>query len=439
MDYKSILEDRVKIILASKGLDLKIDIEDYLFKDIKHGKYEIVWDLKGEKILRLEPIMGEVKVESGVYRIHNSNQYSYKYLYPLQYIEFDISQYRNDKIKNILKTMKTILVTGGAGYIGTHTVVELLKDDNYNVIILDNFSNSNPLILNRLKKITNKPVKLYHRDCRSNLDDIFSDNKIDGVIHFAAFKSVSESVENPLSYYDNNINSLINLLDTCKRFNVHRFVFSSSCSLYGNVLPGDLPVNEETTLSNPESPYAWTKLVGERILQDFSNSNSNFKIISLRYFNPVGAHDSGLIGESPINKPNNILPVICSSIDGEKMTVFGNDYDTPDGTCIRDYIHVSDIANAHYLSLEYLFYNMSNNYDVFNLGSDSGYSVMELIKSFEEENGVKVNYDIGERRIGDVVEIYSDSSKARRVLKWNLRYNIDDIVKSAWNWNKNMI
>jgi UDP-glucose 4-epimerase len=441
MDYKSILEDRVKIILASKGLDLKIDIEDYLFKDIKPGKYEIVWDLKGEKILRLEPIMGEVKVESGVYRIHNSSQYSsnYKYLYPLQYIEFDISQYRNDKIKNILKTMKTILVTGGAGYIGTHTVVELLKDDNYNVIILDNFSNSNPLILNRLKKITNKPVKLYHRDCRSNLDDIFSDNKIDGVIHFAAFKSVSESVENPLSYYDNNINSLINLLDTCKRFNVHRFVFSSSCSLYGNVLPGDLPVNEETPLSNPESPYAYTKLVGERILQDFSNSNSNFKIISLRYFNPVGAHDSGLIGESPINKPNNILPVICSSIDGEKMTVFGNNYDTPDGTCIRDYIHVSDIANAHYLSLEYLFYSMSNNYDVFNLGSDSGYSVMELIKSFEEENGVKVNYDIGERRIGDVVEIYSDSSRARRVLKWNLKYNIDDIVKSAWNWNKNMI
>lgn len=441
MDYKSILEDRVKIILDSKGLDLNIDIEDSLFKDIKPGKYEIIWDLKGEKILKLEPILGDVKVESGMYRIHNNRQYSsnYKYLYPLQYIDFDISQYRNDKIKNILKTMKTILVTGGAGYIGTHTVVELLKDDNYNVIILDNFSNSNPLILNRLKKITNKPVKLYHRDCRSNLDDIFSDNKIDGVIHFAAFKSVSDSVENPLAYYDNNINSLINLLDTCKRFNVDRFVFSSSCSLYGNVLSGDLPVNEETPLSGPESPYAYTKLVGEKILRDFSNSDSNFKIISLRYFNPVGAHYSGLIGESPINKPNNILPVICSSIEGDKMTVFGNNYDTPDGTCIRDYIHVSDIANAHYLSLEYLFYSMSNNYGVFNLGSDSGYSVMELIKSFEEENGVKVNYDIGERRIGDVVEIYSDSSRARRILKWNLKYNIDDIVKSAWNWNKNMI
>lgn len=335
--------------------------------------------------------------------------------------------------------MKTILVTGGAGYIGTHTVVELLKDDNYNVIILDNFSNSNSLILNRLKKITNKPVRLYHRDCRSNLDDIFSDNKIDGVIHFAAFKSVSDSVENPLAYYDNNINSLINILETCKRFSVDRFVFSSSCSLYGNVIPGDLPVNEETLLSNPESPYAYTKLIGERILQDFSKSNSNFKVISLRYFNPVGAHESGLIGELPINKPNNILPVICSSVNGEKMTVFGDDYDTPDGSCIRDYIHVSDIANAHYLSLEYLFYNMLNSYDVFNLGSESGYSVMELIKSFEEENDVKVDYNISKRRVGDVVEIYSDSSKARRILKWKLRYNISDIVRSAWNWNKNII
>lgn len=441
MDYKSILEDRVKIILDSKGLDLNVDIEDSLFKDIKPGKYEIIWDLKGEKILKLEPILGDVKVESGMYRIHNNSQYSsnYKYLYPLQYIDFDISQYRNDKIKNILKTMKTILVTGGAGYIGTHTVVELLKDDNYNVIILDNFSNSNPLIINRLKKITNKLVRLYRRDCRSNLDDIFSDNKIDGVIHFAAFKSVSDSVENPLAYYDNNINSLINILETCKRFNVDRFVFSSSCSLYGDVLSGDLPVNEETLLSNPESPYAYTKLIGERILQDFLKSNSNFKIISLRYFNPVGAHESGLIGESPINKPNNILPVICSSVNGEKMTVFGDDYDTPDGTCIRDYIHVSDIANAHYLSLEYLFYSMLNSYDVFNLGSESGYSVMELIKSFEEENDVKVDYNIGKRRVGDVVEIYSDSSKARRILKWNLRYNISDIVRSAWNWNKNII
>jgi UDP-glucose 4-epimerase len=431
--YKNKLQDKINIIFNSKGIKNNLEIKDSLFNGVTPGKYEIVWDIRNDNILSLIKIDKEVKVFNGLY------YFGSKTLHSSQFIEFNIQEERDEKIKKLFKSMKTILVTGGAGYIGTHTVVELLKDDNYNVIILDNFSNSNHLILNRLKKITNKPIKLYHRDCRSNLDDIFTDNKIDGVIHFAAFQSVSESVENPLYYYDNNINSLINLLDTCKRYDVNNFVFSSSCSLYGNVLSGDLPVNEETTLSNPESPYAYTKLIGERILQDFSKSNSDFKIISLRYFNPVGAHDSGLIGESPINKPNNILPVICSSVNGEQMIVFGDDYDTPDGTCIRDYVHVSDIANAHYLSLEYLFYSMENNYDVFNLGSDYGYSVLELIKTFEEENSVNVNYIIGDRREGDVVKIYSDSSKARRLLKWNIKYNIVDIVKSAWNWNKNII
>jgi UDP-glucose 4-epimerase len=431
--YKNKLQDKINIIFNSKGIKNNLEIKDSLFNGVTPGKYEIVWDIRNDNILSLIKIDKEVKVFNGLY------YFGSKTLHSSQFIEFNIQEERDEKIKKLFKSMKTILVTGGAGYIGTHTVVELLKDDNYNVIILDNFSNSNHLILNRLKKITNKPIKLYHRDCRSNLDDIFTDNKIDGVIHFAAFKSVSESVENPLYYYDNNINSLINLLDTCKRYDVNNFVFSSSCSLYGNVLSGDLPVNEETPLSNPESPYAYTKLIGERILQDFSKSNSDFKIISLRYFNPVGAHDSGLIGESPINKPNNILPVICSSVNGEQMVVFGDDYDTPDGTCIRDYVHVSDIANAHYLSLEHLFYSMENNYDVFNLGSDYGYSVLELIKTFEEENSVNVNYIIGDRREGDVVKIYSDSSKARRLLKWNIKYNIVDIVKSAWNWNKNII
>ena len=431
--YKNKLQDKINIIFNSKGIKNNLEVKDSLFNGVTPGKYEIVWDIRNDNILSLIKIDKEVKVFNGLY------YFGSRTLHSSQFIEFNIQEERDEKIKKLFKSMKTILVTGGAGYIGTHTVVELLKDDNYNVIILDNFSNSNHLILNRLKKITNKPIKLYHRDCRSNLDDIFSDNKIDGVIHFAAFKSVSESVENPLYYYDNNINSLINLLDTCKRYDVNNFVFSSSCSLYGNVLSGDLPVNEETPLSNPESPYAYTKLIGERILQDFSKSNSDFKIISLRYFNPVGAHDSGLIGESPINKPNNILPVICSSVNGEQMVVFGDDYDTPDGTCIRDYVHVSDIANAHYLSLEHLFYSMENNYGVFNLGSDYGYSVLELIKTFEEENSVNVNYIIGDRREGDVVKIYSDSSKARRLLKWNIKYNIVDIVKSAWNWNKNII
>lgn len=376
-----------------------------------------------------------------IYHINNNIFVkNHKHLYPSQYIEFDISEERDEKIKSVFKTMKTILITGGSGYIGTHTVVELLKDESYNVIILDNFSNSSHLILNRIKKITNKPVRIYNRDCRDNLDDIFTDNKIDGVIHFAAYKSVGESVEMPLVYYDNNINSLINLLNTCQKFNINSFVFSSSCSLYGNVLHGDLPVNEETPLSNPESPYAYTKLVGERILQDFSNSNPNFKIISLRYFNPVGAHESGLIGESPINKPNNIIPVICNSAEtGQQMTVFGDDYNTSDGSCIRDYVHVSDIANAHYLALEYIFNEMINSYDVFNLGSEKGYSVMELIKAFEEENDLKVNYVIGERRKGDIVEIYSDSFKAKKLLKWKTERTIDDIVTSAWKWHKNKL
>jgi UDP-glucose 4-epimerase len=333
--------------------------------------------------------------------------------------------------------MKTILVTGGAGYIGTHTVVELLKHE-YNVIILDDFSNSNPIILNRLKKIVDKPIRLYSRDCRDKLDDIFTDNKIDGVIHFAAYKSVGDSVKNPLSYWDNNINSLINLLNTCQNFGINSFVFSSSCSLYGNV--DNLPVSEETELNQPQSPYAWTKLIGEKITQDFCKIHK-INIISLRYFNPVGAHESGLIGESPINKPNNILPVICNSIEnGEKITVFGGDYNTPDGTCIRDYIHVSDIANAHYLSMQYLFNKtLYNNYEVFNLGSEIGYSVLELIQSFERENNVKVNYEIGPRRQGDVVKIYSNSEKAKKVLNWKIERNISDIVKSAWKWSKNKI
>ena len=334
--------------------------------------------------------------------------------------------------------MKTILVTGGTGYIGTHTVVELLKDDKYNVIILDNLSNSNLMILNRLKKIVNKPIRFYNLDCRDNLDDIFTENKIDGVIHFAAFKSVGESVSEPLKYYDNNINSLLNLLRTCKRFSVSNFVFSSSCSLYGNV--SKLPVSEETPLSDPESPYAYTKLVGERILKDFCKVN-NINGVSLRYFNPVGAHESGLIGESPINKPNNILPVICNSGEsGEEITLFGGDYDTPDGTCIRDYVHVSDIANAHVLSLEWMM-KLDNfgSYDVFNLGSEKGYSVLELINKFEEVNGLKVNYKIGKRREGDVVKIYSNSEKAKNILNWKIEKDITDIVKSAWLWTKNKI
>lgn len=334
--------------------------------------------------------------------------------------------------------MKTIMVTGGAGYIGSHTVVELLKRNDYDVIIIDNFSNSNPLMVNRLHQVVGKPIKIYHRDSRDQLDDILSEHKVDGIIHFAAYKSVGESVEDPIKYYDNNINSLLNILDSSRIFNIKNIVFSSSCSLYGNVK--NLPVTEDTPLSDPESPYAYTKLVGERIISDFCKSNKDMNITSLRYFNPVGAHMSGLIGESPIGKPSNILPVICDSVkNGGEVTVFGDDYNTRDGSCIRDYVHVTDISNAHVLSIDKMISGDISGYNVFNLGYDSGVSVIELIKKFEEVNGVKVNYKIGSRRSGDVIEIYSDSSKAKNILGWNTLYNIDDMVSSAWKWSQNIL
>lgn len=338
--------------------------------------------------------------------------------------------------------MKKILVTGGAGYIGSHTVVELVKK-GYEVIIVDNFSNSNPMILNKLHKLcvseSGKFPIFYDRDCRDGLGDILINHEIDGIIHFAALKAVGESVEKPLEYYNNNINSLLTVLNDCRKFKIRNFVFSSSCSLYGDV--ESLPVNETTKLSDPQSPYAYTKLVGERIIKDFCRVN-DINGVSLRYFNPVGAHESGMIGEYPITKPNNIVPVICNSINGDELTVFGNDYDTRDGSCIRDYIHVSDISNAHVLAFEWMedaaIGYTGLNYDVFNLGSESGVTVLELINSFEKVNGVKVKYKIGERRPGDVVQIYSDSKKAKQVLGWTPKYKIEDMVSSAWKWYNNL-
>lgn len=331
--------------------------------------------------------------------------------------------------------MKKILVTGGCGYIGSHTVVELLRK-KYEVVVLDNLSNSKKEVCSRISEITDKDFIVYYKDCRENLDDIFSTHDIDGIVHFAALKSVGESVEHPLEYFDNNINSLINILNYAKKYNVKNIVFSSSCSLYGNL--DILPANENSNKSEPESPYAYTKLVGERILEDFSKVNDQ-KIICLRYFNPVGADKSGLIGESPINKPNNILPVICQSAEfGDEMSIFGSDYNTKDGTCIRDYVHVSDIADAHVLSIEYLD-KSDDSFDVYNLGYGEGVSVLEIINSFEKENNIKVNFKFIDRRPGDVEKIYSDSSKAEKNLGWKPKRNIVDMVTSAWNWNKNKI
>jgi UDP-glucose 4-epimerase len=329
-----------------------------------------------------------------------------------------------------------ILVTGGCGYIGSHTVVDLINN-GFTPIILDDNSNSNHRILKRVKKIVNQDLHFIKRSCQDDLSDIFEMYSISGIIHFAAFKAVNESVNSPIKYYDNNLNSLLNVLKFAEKYEVNNIVFSSSCSLYGNLK--ELPAKENSPLSQPESPYAYTKLICEQILEDYSKSNPKANIISLRYFNPVGAHESGEIGESPINRPNNILPVICNSAEtGEYLTVFGEDYETRDGSCIRDYIHVMDLSNAHTKSLEYLLKNHIS-YDVFNVGSDKGISVFELIYAFERENRIRVNFQIGPRRKGDIIAVYSDSSKANSKLGWFANRTINDIVKSAWKWHNNKI
>lgn len=335
-----------------------------------------------------------------------------------------------------------ILITGGAGYIGSHTILEILENTNWEVISIDNYSNSTEDTYQRIKQISGKTIPHYNIDLRDleATRQVFKENTgIVGIIHFAAFKSVPESVDNPLLYYDNNNNSLINILKCQKEFNIPHLIFSSSCSVYGNI--EKLPVTENTILNKPESPYAYTKQIGENIVSDFIKINPALKAISLRYFNPVGAHKSGLNGEVPLSRPNNLLPFITQTGIGklEQVTVFGDDYKTKDGTCIRDYIHVSDIASAHVLALKKLVEDSSfPNYDVINLGSGNGVSVLEIINAFEEQNHIKLNYKFGPRRAGDVESIYSDSSKALELLGWKTKYGINDMVKSAWLWEQNI-
>ena len=336
--------------------------------------------------------------------------------------------------------MATILVTGGCGYIGSHTIVDLIEH-GFEVISIDNFSRSTPRLLKGIEKITGKKVMNYPVDlCNYEAVQavLRAHPEIEGIIHFAAFKTVPESVEKPLMYFHNNLESLINLLQYIQAYQVPYFVFSSSCSVYGNT--DQLPVVEETPLGEAQSPYARTKQMGEQIIYDVSKVASN-QFILLRYFNPVGAHPSGWIGEVPLGKPDNLVPVITQTAIGKlpQMQVMGADYPTRDGSCIRDYIHVMDIAHAHTLALQYLMeHRNSSNYEIFNLGTGRGVSVLEAIQAFEKVNGVKLNYTIGPRRPGDVVAIYADNKKAREKLGWEPKYTIEDMMRTAWQWEQNM-
>ncbi len=334
--------------------------------------------------------------------------------------------------------MNKILVTGGCGYIGGHTIVDLIEN-GFEVISADDMSRGSAKMLAGIEKIVGKPIKNYKVDL-CNLDDteaIFLENPdIVGVIHFAAFKSVPESVADPLMYFKNNFNSLINILQCAEEFDVNNFVFSSSCSVYGNTT--QLPVVEEVPFAEAESPYARTKQVGEAICQDFTKINKHFNTILLRYFNPAGAHPSGLIGEF-MEKPENVVPVITQTAIGkrESMTVNGGDYDTKDGSCVRDYIHVCDIANAHTRALQYIIEDRNkSNCEIFNLGTGNGVSVLELITAFEKVSGLKLNYKVGPRREGDVIEVYANNNKAKKLLGWETKFDLDAMMDTSWKWEQ---
>lgn len=331
--------------------------------------------------------------------------------------------------------MSKILVTGGTGYIGSHTVVELFNA-GYEVVIVDNLSNSELAILDQIEKITGKKPKCEIFDlCDEGLvkDFVLRHNDITGVIHFAASKAVGESVQLPLKYYKNNINSLVNLLENVNgKIN---FVFSSSCTVYGQ--PDVLPVTEEAPIKKAESPYGNTKQICEEILTDYAKVNHDLNVISLRYFNPVGAHETGLIGELPIGVPNCLVPFITQSAIGKRgpITVYGDDYNTPDGSAVRDYIHVVDLAKAHVSAIKRLESGAAEgNYDVFNLGTGKGSSVLEVIKAFESSTGEKLNYTIGARRSGDVEQVWGDVTKSANLLGWKAQLGIEEMMKSAWKW-----
>lgn len=332
---------------------------------------------------------------------------------------------------------RKILVTGGTGYIGSHTCVELISK-GYEVIIIDNLSNSKAEVVESIFKITGTSPLFCKIDlCNfKSLEDFFKQNKIDVIVHFAALKAVGESVETPLVYYRNNLVSLLNLLDLCKKYGVYNFVFSSSCTVYGQ--PDLLPVTENAPVKQAESPYGNTKKISEDILRDTTNISS-FNVCSLRYFNPVGAHVSALIGEYPIGRPNNLMPLITQTAIGKNkmLEVFGDDYSTPDGSCIRDYIHVVDVAEAHVVAVDRLLDGKNKSrFEVFNLGTGKGISVLEMIHTFIKLTGVNLNYKIAGRRRGDIEKVYADTTKANNELNWKAKRTLKDMIETSWKWEQ---
>jgi UDP-glucose 4-epimerase len=337
-----------------------------------------------------------------------------------------------------MASKKKVLLTGGAGYIGAHTGVEFMEQ-GYDVVLLDDFSKSDDTLLKGIEKITGAKPIFLQGDCRDSqfLDRVFSAHEFDAVIHFAAYKSVNESVDNPLMYYDNNLGSMIALLKVMKKYAVNKIIFSSSCTVYGQ--PDVIPVDETAPFKRAESPYGATKQMNERILEDEVEANKNLKAISLRYFNPIGAHPSAFIGEMPIGIPGNLVPYITQTAAGlrSRLTVFGSDYNTPDGSCLRDYIHVVDVAKAHVKALEKIN-EMPGRSEVFNLGTGEGVSVLELVKKFIEVTGVKLNYEIGPRRPGDIEKVFADPSKAKKLLGWQTQLKPEDGLKDAWRWQQKL-
>jgi UDP-glucose 4-epimerase len=335
-----------------------------------------------------------------------------------------------------MENRKKVLVTGGAGFIGSHTVIDLIEN-GFEPIVVDDFRNSDELILEGMGRITGVDIPVHCVDLTDyeELRKVFKMHKFVGIIHFAAYKAVGESVDFPIRYYRNNLNALINVADLALEFKVYDFIFSSSCTLY-EVPESNAAVNEETPLCVPDSPYAATKQMGERILSDIAKSNDQFKVLSLRYFNPVGAHESGNIGELPQGKPNNLLPFITQTAIGKQseITVFGNTYNTPDGTCIRDYIHVCDIAEAHIAGLKWLMRQPKGVEEVVNLGTGEGKSVLEMISLFESITNLTLNWKLGPKRTGDKEQIFADSTKAYKLFNWKTKRTIEQAIRDAWNW-----